>query len=89
MMDLETRFELYETLFEHPGWELLIKEFVDPELEGTPERAFLGVGSMEELSFNRGVYHKLWEIKNLQTMIENQKELYEQDPEHYGARTDG
>lgn len=87
MMDSkdEERFSLYESLFEHPGWELFVKEVIEPELEALPERVFRHARTWDEVLAGRAAFSKLAEINALPQIIEQQRDDAEHDPNLEGG----
>lgn len=71
------RFEIYESLFEHPGWALFVEEHIVPAIRDVPKAAFENATSIEEIIAARIVRDKLAGLDALPQLIAAQREEYE------------
>ena len=78
---MEERFQIYEALFQTEGWELFVKEFIDPPVEDVPAAAFENAKSIEEIVAARIIRDKLQIIQNLPTVIAEQRTEWEEEEE--------
>lgn len=83
-------YDLFESLFEHPGWELYVRTFIADEAANLPERAFEAAQSMDELLAARALRAKLCELRDLPQTLRAQRESFEEhvtdlEEQPYGA----
>lgn len=78
---MEERFEIYESLFEHPGWALFVKEHIVPAVRDVPKAAFENATSIEQIIAARIVRDKLAGLDALPKIIAAQKEEYAEQAE--------
>jgi hypothetical protein len=67
-------YSLYEDLFEHPGWPVLLREFIQPEIDDLPERGFQNAKNFPELVQARGKYQAYLEFASIPAQIALTKE---------------
>lgn len=72
--DQKAYYMLYESLFEHPGWDILLREFIQPELEDLPTRAFENSKNFPELMQARGKLRAYEEFASIPEQIAQSKE---------------
>lgn len=87
-------FSIYQELFENPGWELLMKEFITPEIDRLPAETFGRAKNFPELAQARGKHQAYLEFAAIPEMIAQTKEaiienaLLEQQDERETSRPD-
>lgn len=77
----EDYYRAYEELFDSTGWKLLLKEFVDSEIESLAERAFDNAKNFPELCEARGKAVAYREFAAIPAQIQNQKVADEEENE--------
>lgn len=79
-MDAKTRerFDTYRSLFQHPGWELFLREFITPDVERIPAEAFATAQSWEHLLAARAKYAAAAEIASLEETITMEERVEEE-----------
>jgi hypothetical protein len=70
----EEYYRTYEELFEMPGWAILLREFIQPELDDLPARAFGNAKNFPELVEARGKHKAYLEIAAIPASIETSKQ---------------
>ena len=73
------RIRVYQSLFEHPGWDLLVREFLDSDIESLPERVFANANNWDDVLAGRAAYAKLVEIRAIPEFIQHQVEQAAQE----------
>lgn len=82
----DARRQVYESLFEHPGWDLFVKDFITPAVRDVPVAAFEHATNIEEIIAARIVRDKLQIIEVLPEAMKQQWELDDsEEGEEYGS----